>query len=263
MTTLVIKNKTQAEKASDAMEELRDVDYPAMQPERSRILPDCLSDRAGAERIRALSQWLHHVRRKSSIRTLLVTSAAPKEGKTFVAVNLASVLARTSPPVLLIDADLRGPRIDKVMGFPSLPGLADCLERRRTLRSVIRRLDPPGLFYCPAGETTLSPGELLQGEGLGTLIGEASANFEWIVLDSPPVVPFVDSRCIASVADGTLLVARQHATSKDELRQAEACLGESRLLGLVLNACEDSRDKRYYSHYRYPQLETSRDSQQD
>ncbi len=224
-------------------------DYPPLEPERARTLPDCLKDRAAAERIRALSHWLLHARRKGPLRTLLVASAAPNEGKTFVTVNLASALARTAPPVLIIDADLRGSRIHKTMGLAPLAGLADCLEGRRTLRSVIRRVESPGLFYCPAGEATLNPAELLQMTSLNTSLREAATMFEWVVIDSPPVVPFVDSRCVASVADGVLLVARQHATLKEELRQAEAYLSESHLLGLILNAAEDSREKHYYSHY--------------
>jgi capsular exopolysaccharide synthesis family protein len=214
----------------------------------------------GAEKFRFLRHRLNQLRSRRPLSKVLITSAVPKEGKTLVAVNLTVSLARSSPRVLLVDADMRQPAIDRALGLSALPGLAEFLEGKLELAAAIKRIEPMGFYFLPGGHASSNPFELLQGlrmRELATLIEPA---FDWIVFDSPPLIPFADAHCLATLADTVLLVVRSGLTPRETLQQGLAALEGINVAGVVSNASDDVDQDRYY--YRYYPKSSDKDKAQ-
>ncbi len=205
----------------------------------------------GAEKFRLLRYRLNQLRQRRSVSKVLVTSAIPKEGKTVVATNLAISLALSFPRVALVDADMRQPTIHGILGLESLPGLAEFLEGKLAGVAWIRRVEPLGLSYLPAGHASTNPYELLQGPRMRELMELIEPAFDWIIFDSPPLISFADSHCLATFTDTVLLVVRAGVTLRPIVRQALAALDSAYVAGVVLNASDDASQDRYYYHY-YP-----------
>jgi receptor protein-tyrosine kinase len=212
----------------------------------------------GAEKFRFLRHRLAQLRQRRPVSKVLVTSSVPKEGKTLVAINLAVSLARSSRRVALFDADLRHPSAQSALGLPPMVGLAEFLEGRADLESAIRRVEPLGFYYLPAGKASGNPFELLEGSRMRELVSLATTAFEWVVIDSPPLIPFADAHHLAVLADAVLLVARPRITPRDTLRQVLRALDGVQVAGVVLNASDDKRQDDYYYHY-YPRASTDGD----
>jgi capsular exopolysaccharide synthesis family protein len=205
----------------------------------------------GAEKFLVLRHRLHQLRRSRPLKTLLVTSAIPREGKTLVATNLAFTLVRTSSHVLLADADLRLPTVHQVLGVEPMTGLTEVLEGRLEARAGIRRLDPSGLYYLPAGHSPANPVELLQSPRAQELLAQTSSAFDWTVIDAPPVSLFADARHLANLVDAVLLVARVGVAPRDSMQQVSAALPGIFIAGVVVNGVVDcAQDRYYYSYYR-------------
>ncbi len=198
--------------------------------------------RIGAEEFRTLRSNLELVRRKQPLKTLLVTSPLPVEGKTFVAVNLAHTLAwRREQRVLLIDGDLRLPRVHKCFReMPQEPGLTDYLSGDVDLISLIRRGPGDNFFVLTAGRSIPNPLEVIGNNRLKPMIQWLAPAFDWIVIDSPPAVPVSDARLIAECADGILFVLRAGHTPSDVAQRSVEQIRGKRYLGIVLNAVETS-----------------------
>lgn len=202
---------------------------------------------SGQEEFRLLCHRLECVREQRPLSRILVTSAIPKEGKTLVAINLAVTLARRSPGVLLVDADMRHPSVHQTLGLRLRPGLADFVEGRSDASAVFQRLEPLGFCYLASGQPSTNPAELLQKPKLRELVGLATAEFEWIVFDSPPLNLFADAHCLSTLVDGVLLVVREGLTSKEALEEGRASLQSAFVAGVVVNASTESSHK--YYHY--------------
>lgn len=197
-----------------------------------------------------LAHRIRRARLARPLQTLLVTSAVPREGKTTAAVNLASILARNGSSVLLLDADLRAPSLAKTMGLPSnLPGLGDVLSQEARIERCLRCVIPVGLYFLPAGRPSGNPLPQLQSGAFENLLARARQAFEWVVIDSPPLTPVADAHCLASLAEGILMVVRWGLTPRRELDRALDTLTGLPLLGLVLNAYDEPYQKEYYSYY--------------
>jgi capsular exopolysaccharide synthesis family protein len=205
----------------------------------------------GAEKFRFLRHRLTQLRQRRPVSKVLVTSSVPKEGKTFVAINLAVSLASSSRRVALFDADMRHPSAQNALGLPPMAGLAEFLEGKADIDSVMRRVDPLGFYYLPAGKASGNPFELLEGSRMSELVALATTAFEWVVIDSPPLIPFADAHHLAVLVDAVLLVARPRVTPRDTLRQVLSALDSAQVAGVVLNASDDRRQDDYYYHY-YP-----------
>src|SRR5882672_6864756 len=191
------------------------------------------------ESFRVLCQRLLQVREQRRLQTVLVTSAVPREGKTVVAINLAATLARSSSAVLLVDADLRHPRLP-VLGITPGPGLADYLAGQIELTQAIFRVDPPGFYYLPAGFASSNPSELIQKPALQEFISQSAAAFDWVIFDSPSINLFADPRHLATLVDGVLLVVRENVTPKAAAEKSLAALDKAFIVGLVFNASTGS-----------------------
>jgi capsular exopolysaccharide synthesis family protein len=207
---------------------------------------------AGTEEFRTLRSRLHQVRERMALKKVLVSSALPKEGKSFVAANLAQVMARQpGRRALLIDADLRGPRLHAALGTTSEPGLSEYLMGENDEFSILQRGTMENLFFIPAGRPVPSPAELVTNGRLKALLQRMEEVFDWIIVDSPPAVPVSDAGLLASLCDGVLMVIRSNATPFDAARKARQEFDGRTLLGVVLNGApaETAYQRYYYAAY--------------
>ncbi|MGA7219989.1 MAG: CpsD/CapB family tyrosine-protein kinase [Candidatus Sulfotelmatobacter sp.] len=204
----------------------------------------------GTEEFRTLRSRLYHLREKMTLKKLLVTSALPKEGKSFTASNLAQVMVRQhGRRVLLIDADLRAPRLHLMLGTTASPGLADYLQGRSDEFSIMQRGALEGLFFVPSGQEISDPSELVGNGKLKLFLQRVEPLFDWIIIDSPPAVPVSDASVLATACDGVLIVVRSNATPIDMARRAREEFPDQALVGVVLNGTSDEAIP--YSRYYY------------
>jgi len=185
-------------------------------------------------------------------RTILVTSAVPSEGKTTTAVNLAISLTQTGSKVVLIDADMRKPRVQRVFGLNSAVGLSSFLAGTAKLKEIIQETTVPGLMVIPCGVPPPNPGELILSPGFRRMLEALREYFDCIVLDSPPLCNVSDARILAVIADSTIVVVKAFSTSRHYIRDAVTNLtnARARVGGVVLNDV-DVRRRSYYSRHSY------------
>jgi protein-tyrosine kinase len=208
----------------------------------------------GTEEYRTLRSRLYHLREKITLKKLLITSALPKEGKSFTSSNLAQVMVRQhGRRVLLIDADLRGPRLHLMLGTTAGPGLSDYLQGQHDEFSIIQRGPTENLFFIPSGTTLEDPAELVGNGRLRILLQRLEPLFDWIIVDSPPAIPVSDASVLAKVCDGVLMVVRSNSTPSDLARKARHEFPEKLLVGVVLNGT--SEDSMSYARYYYEAYE--------
>ena len=188
------------------------------------------------EQLRMLRTRLCLARERRPLKTVLVTSALPAEGKTFVCANLAYALARQpGHRVLLLDCDLRSPGLHTLLGAPGEPGLTAYLRGAATAEQILQRGTQENLFLIPGGHAAANPSELLAGGKFKSLVEQLMPLFDWILLDTPAAGPAADTVRIAGWCDGTLLVVEGGKTKYDTVQQVTADLPAKRLLGVVLN----------------------------
>jgi capsular exopolysaccharide synthesis family protein len=205
--------------------------------------------RVGAEEFRTLRSRLYQIREKMQLKNLMVTSALPKEGKSFVSANLAQVMVRQhGRRALVIDADLRNPGMHRHFGAPQTPGLAEYLLGECDEFSALQRGPMENLFFMPAGRVAGSAPELLANGRLKLLLQRVEPLFDWIIIDTSPVIPVSDSTLVAPHCDGILLVVRSNVTPSDMARRAREEFPDKLLLGVVLNGTmsEDVARSKYY-----------------
>ena len=214
---------------------------------QSRLV--CLTDSESpaAEAFRLLGVRLRHLRRGRSLKKVLITSTIPQEGKSMVAANLACTLAlQAQSRILLLEGDLRRPSISQMFGIERMPGLCEWLQGGRSVMTTIYHLEGPGLWLMPAGNATGNPLELLQSGKLHALMDQLAAWFDWIVIDSPPVLPLADTSVWTRLADGILLITRQGITEKRQLKRGLEAIESKKLIGSLLNGSTNSTDTDYY-----------------
>lgn len=222
--------------------------------EAATVLPECrlamIDEPRGlaADRFRLLRMALRDRKRASQIKTVLVTSPLPMDGKSTVAANLATVLAeRGKSSVLLVESDMHRPVLCNMFGLSDGPGLAECLQDGLNPLSLVRRVDPLPFYLLKAGEAKSSPSDLLQSALLPIILENVAGLFDWILIDSPPVVPLSDAVLLSKHADAIFLVARARTTPRNEVKRAVSLLGADRITGIIFNAAE--RLNKVYSKY--------------
>jgi protein-tyrosine kinase len=206
----------------------------------------------GAERFRTLRSRLYQIAGTRPLRRVMVTSSVPAEGKTFVAANLVqSIVRQPDRKVLLIDADLRASRLHQVLGAPRSPGLSDYLIGAADEFQVVQKGSDANLCFIPGGREVSNPSELLMNDRLKKLLELMTPLFDWIILDTPPVLPVHDASMMADVCDGVLFVVRAGMTDHEMAAKATAEFQDRNLLGVVLNRVEDGAGYGGY-YYGYP-----------
>lgn len=203
----------------------------------------------GADRFRFLRMRLREIWNAGKLRSLLITSPLPGDGKSTIALNLATALSEKGQrSVLLVDADLHQSSLARQLGIPTGPGLAECLESGLSPMSAVRRLEPLGWYFLSCGNPHSHPTELLQGEVLPGVLQELYEYFDWILIDSPPVIPLTDALSLARRTDASLLVVRAERTPRDAVHEAVKLLSRQHVIGVLLNGVEGLN--RLYSKYQ-------------
>jgi receptor protein-tyrosine kinase len=204
---------------------------------------------APAEEFRSLRTRLNHMQTVQPLHTLVVTSASPAEGKSFTAANLALTQAQLAEHrVLLVDFDFRRPTVDKVFQIPIAPGMTNYLQGTASFSDVIRRVGDSNLYLITAGDPVTNPLELLNLKECANLLAELRSHFDWVILDSPPLLFAADGNLLATMSDGTILVVRIGTTTFDSVSRALQSLCENNVLGIVVNG---ARRGELYSKYSY------------
>jgi protein-tyrosine kinase len=215
----------------------------------------------GAEQFRTLRSRLYQLRNSMTLRTLLVTSSIPGEGKTFVSNNLAqSIVRQPDRRVLLIDADLRCSRLHIPMGAPPSPGLTDYLRGEADEMAVIQQGQEGNLCFIAGGSDVTNPSELLLNGRLKRLLSRLAPVFDWVIMDSPPCLPVADATVLADLCDGILLVVRAGLTPSETAQKACLELQGKNILGVILNAVEESH---LYGEYYYQGYGDGQNQRQD
>jgi capsular exopolysaccharide synthesis family protein len=208
-------------------------------------LPD--GDSPASEAFHLLGVRLRHLRRQRPLKKVLITSTIPQEGKSVVAANLACTLAlRTQQKVLLLEGDVRRPTQSKIFGIANRPGICEWLNGERSLVKTMYRLEGPGIWIFPAGAGTGNSLELLQSGRAAPMMEQLMNWFDWVVIDSPPVLPLADTSVWTNMADGILLVTRQGTTQKKQLKRGLEALGTQKLIGVVMNSAKNMAHTDYY-----------------
>ncbi len=188
------------------------------------------------EQFRTLRSRLYQMRANRPVRTVLVSSALPFEGKTFVSANLAMAMVRQhGRRVLLIDADLRKSTLHQLLGAPETPGLTEYLAGEADEVSIIQKAPSSNLCFVPAGKPVSNTGELIANGRLAKLIEKVAPLFDWIIMDSPPAMPISDASIIAEASDGVVLVVKASSTPFDVAKKACAEFRRKPVFGVVLN----------------------------
>ena len=211
-----------------------------------------------AEQYRALRHIVEQRHKSAEVSIVAVSSPAVGDGKTTTAINLAGALAQAPEArVLLIEADLRHPSMDKLLGFGEAVGggLVDAiLDPRLSLSQVVHPCPPSNLNVILAGQTPPSPYEVLKSPRLGELLDEARREYDYVVVDTPPLVAVQDCRVIARWIDGFLVVVAAHRTPRRLLEEALTVVDPAKIMGLVFNGDDPlfsiyrpGHDAKYYS----------------
>jgi capsular exopolysaccharide synthesis family protein len=221
----------------------------------------CFTDAGSpaAEAFRLLGVRLRHLRRDRPLKKVLITSTIPQEGKSMVAANLACTLAlRTQQRILVLEGDLRRPSLSQTFGLGRNPGICECLGGDRSLATSIYHLKGPNIWILPSGSAPSNALELLQSVRLSSLMNQLTELFDWIIIDSPPVLPLADTSVWMRLADGILLTTRQGTTEKRKLQRGLEAIESNKLIGALVNSSKHAAASDYY-YYGSPAASRSDD----
>ncbi len=238
----------------DLLSEVQDIPYT---PAPGFFLIDPTRPRdAHSEEFRTLRTRLNHMQKLHPVRSVVITSSCPAEGKSFTAVNLALAEAQLADNLtLLADFDFRRPVLHNVFQIDRSPGATDVLMGKAPLSAAIKRVAGTNLYLLPAGSAVLNPLEMLNLAETKALIEQLPAVFNWVLLDSPPLLFAADANLLATICDGTILVVRINVTTVDSVTRAMQSLCENNVLGIVANGARAgelySKYTYYYSSYYY------------
>jgi protein-tyrosine kinase len=207
-----------------------------------------------AEQFRTLRSRLYQLRNAQNLKTILMTSSVPGEGKTFVTTNLSQAIVRQPDRrALIIDGDLRCARLHAPLGAPNSPGLGEYLRGEAGELAIIQHGQEGNLCFIAGGSEVSDPSELLSNGRLKKLLDLVTPVFDWVIIDSPPCLPVADATILANYCDGILLVVRAGSTASAVAQRACQELQGRNVIGVVLNAVEQSHmyGSYYYQGYGY------------
>jgi protein-tyrosine kinase len=246
--------------ARDSVSEYERVDGPALraltrEAGGARIAEQLVSFIApgsfAADQYRTLRHGIERARKDAGFQVLAITSSGPGEGKSVTALNLAGALAQSPHArVLIIDADLRRPSVARylALGGPRSHGLVQAIQNGDgELADFVRRVDAFNLAVLPAGAPQTAPYELLNSPRLEALLAEARRQYDYVLIDTPPLVPFPDCRLVGRWVDGFLLIVAAHRTARRLFAEALNLIDPAKVVGVVFNG----DDRAVSSHYGY------------
>lgn len=224
--------------------------------EKKPLLSDVKGFSPRGEAFRMLRTNLQFLDLDSDPKSLVITSAVAGEGKTTTSTNLAVALAQAGRRVLLVDGDLRRPRVAGVLGLESKIGLTTVLVGRTTLEESIQRHEGSGIYFLACGPTPPNPSEILQSRATHDLLRKLREQFDAVIIDAPPLLPVADAAILATAADGAIIVARHGKTKRDQLKAAGQRLDQvgAKLFGVVVNMIPKRFANSYYYYY-YDEIE--------
>jgi capsular exopolysaccharide synthesis family protein len=202
----------------------------------------------GAEKFRVLASRLQYFRKQRSLKKVLITSTIKGEGKSLISANLSVTLGRRYR-TLLIDGDLRQPGLTNLLGSNGLPGLADWWREAEDVTSFLQRVGSLKLWHLPAGQAASQPLEIFQSQRMVEMLDQVDEMFEWVIIDSPPLV-LADPNLLASLSDGTLLVVKEGKTPQRQLRKSLESIENLKLVGIVMNGSSDAAHRYYGQYYK-------------
>ncbi len=222
-------------------------------PAPGALIVDLLHPQAApAEEFRSLRTRLNHMQSQQPIHSIVITSPSPAEGKSFAATNLALAQAQLSGNLtLLCDFDLRRPAVHSLLQTDRGPGITDYLLGKIQLHQAIRKIGDTNLYIMPSGEPVPNPLELLNLKEAKQMIEHLQGTFNWVLLDSPPLLFAADASLLSTFCHGAILVVRIGATTADSIARAMQSLCEDNVLGIVVNGA--GRRELYSGHTDYHQ----------
>ena len=222
----------------------------------SRVVMHTDPRSAGADRFRLVQIRLTSLQASRKLKSLLITSPLPGDGKSTVSLNLATGLSEEGKrPVLLLEADVYRPTLVKKLGLKPWPGLTESSKNKSDPMLAIRRIDPLGFYFLPAGHPVEDDSTLLQSDFASQLIKSlCSSFFSWVLIDCPPTTPVADILVLRAQADATLLVTRAGQTPREAIEESIRNLGRDHVLGIILNGVE-GLDRTYSRYYGYGRSE--------
>ena len=190
------------------------------------------------------------------LKTLVITSSNPVEGKTMTAVNLGIAMAQSGHRTLLVDTDMRRPRLHKALGISNENGVSRLVVGETDLESSVKSTEVPGLYLLPCGPIPPNPAELLQSERFAALARMLSEKYDRVIFDSPPILAVTDAAVLSRVVDGTVMVVRASRTSRDAVMRSKRAMStvNPNIVGVVLNDV-NLKSPHYASYYQYYQYQ--------
>ena len=218
---------------------------------QGKVVIDRKTPAVSIEEYRRLAATLHGMQVESGIKTIMISSALPRDGKTLTTTNIALTLSESHKRrVLVIDADLRRPSIHEVFSLPNERGLAEGLREPVSGTLAVMEVSP-NLAVLTAGVPDRAPMAGLTSDRMKDVLADASARFDWILLDTPPIGLISDAQLLSSLVDGVVLVIRAGATDYGAIAHTIGQLGRERILGVVLNRVAAASSSRHDYHEYY------------
>ena len=204
-----------------------------------------------SEQYRTIRTNIHFSAVDQEIRSIMVTSSAPGEGKSTTAANLAVVFAQQGKRVLLVDSDLRKPTVHYTFNLPNTFGLTNVLTKRMELHEAVIETDEENLYVLSSGPIPPNPAELLGSKSMTELFERFYQDFDVIIMDTPPILAVTDAQILSNSCDGTILVISSGKTETEQALKAKELLSSSscNLLGVVLNNKKMKKNSQYYYYY--------------
>lgn len=202
-----------------------------------------------SEQYRTIRTNIQYAMVDRDLKTLVITSSGPSEGKSTTSANLAVVFANSGKRVLLVDADMRKPTVAKTFSLDNVRGLSTLLGSRETvIHQVVQPSGVDNLSLMTSGPKPPNPSELLDSRRMEELLQELKRQYDLIIFDMPPVVAVTDAQIVSSKADGTIIVVRENVSKRDSLLKAKSLLEmvDASILGVVYNGSKNIMDQGYY-----------------
>lgn len=207
-----------------------------------------------AEAYRSIrTSLLFSINHSSSAKSIVITSSVPREGKTLSAVNLAIMIANSGEKVLLVDADMRKPRVHTVFNDKNETGLSDFLSGKKDLNSIIKYSGIDNLCIVTSGKSTHKPAELLSSDNMKLFLNDTASQFSKIIFDTPPIALVTDAQILSSICTGVVLIAEGSKATKPLLNRSKELLEkvEAKILGIIVNNTSLAKDPYSYQRYYY------------